>query len=184
VKISLNPDHSLFLNPVQAHDQPVLLTLMDEVYRDAYRYVWYDQGDWYVDLIYNPTTVTKELARARSHYFFVEVEGRKIGILKYDFPFSPKEVQIPEAMKLHRLYLHRDFHGKGIAQDLLHHCEQVATQNGLKSIWLEVMACQPQAKKFYQKVGFEHLLSYELDFENLLPEYRGIEIWKKALVSM
>jgi GNAT superfamily N-acetyltransferase len=184
VKISLNPDHSLFLNPVQAHDQPVLLTLMDEVYRDAYRYVWYDAGDWYVDLIYNPTTVTKELARARSHYFFVEVEGRKIGILKYDFPFSPKEVQIPEAMKLHRLYLHRDFYGKGIAQALLQHCEEVAKENKLKSIWLEVMACQPQAKKFYQKVGFEHLLSYELDFEKLLPEYRGIEIWKKDLVSM
>jgi diamine N-acetyltransferase len=184
VKISLTPDDPLFLNPVKAQDQPVLHTLMDEVYRDAYRYVWYDAGDWYVDLIYNPTTVTKELARARSHYYFVEVEGRKIGILKYDYPFSPHQVNIPESMKLHRLYLHRDFHGKGIAQALLLHCEEVAKENNLKSIWLEVMACQPQAKKFYQKVGFEHLLSYELDFEKLLPEYRGIEIWKKDLVGI
>lgn len=181
MKISLNPDYPLFLNPVQAHDQPVLRTLMDEIYRDAYRYVWYDAGDWYVDLIYNPNTVTKELARARSHYFFVEVEDRKIGILKYEFPFPPHQVNIPESMKLHRLYLHRDYHGKGIAQALLQHCEEVAKENKLKSIWLEVMECQPQAKKFYQKMGFEPVLTYELDFERIFPEYRKIEIWKKDL---
>ena len=182
MKLILDLQNQVALNPIQAEDQPVLYALMDQVYRDAYRYVWFDQGDWYVNLIYNPETVQKELCRNRSHYFFVEVAHRKIGILKYDYPFSPREIEIPESMKLHRLYLHRDFHGKGIAQALLQHCEEVAKENGLKSIWLEVMACQPQAKKFYQKVGFEHLLSYTLDFEMLLPEYRGIEIWKKRVI--
>jgi ribosomal protein S18 acetylase RimI-like enzyme len=51
----------------------------------------------------------------------------------------------------------------------------------LSTIWLEVMSFQPQAKRFYQKIGFEHLLSYQLDFERIYPEYRGIEIWKKEL---
>jgi hypothetical protein len=44
------------------------------------------------------------------------------------------------------------------------------------------MACQPQAKKFYQKMGFEHLLDYQLEFEKIYPEYRGIEIWQKSLI--
>lgn len=182
MKITLDSHLNLVLTPIQSENQPVLYQLMDEVYRLSYRYIWEDQGDWYVNLIYNRHTLLKELKRPTSNYFFVELDGKKIGILKYDFPFSPKEIEIPNSMKLHRLYLHPDVHGKGIAQILLSHCEEMAKENGITSIWLEVMSCQPQAKRFYQKVGFEKLLSYQLDFERIFPEYRGIEIWKKDLV--
>lgn len=182
MKIDLLVTPKISLNPVQFPDQPILHHLMDGVYRDSYRYIWKDQGDWYVDLNYNPETLRKELGRDRSHYFFVEVEHRKIGILKYDFPFSPREIEIPEAMKLHRLYLHQDFHGKGIAQLLVNHCEQVAKVNNLNSIWLEAMECQPQAKRFYEKMGFESLMTYQLDFEIMYPAYRGIQIMKKSLI--
>jgi GNAT superfamily N-acetyltransferase len=181
VKTILNADTGLTLSPIQLTDQPELYVLMDEIYRNSYDSIWTDKGDWYMNLIYCPETLEKEIRRDRSHYFHVEVASRKIGILKYDFPFSPREIEIPNAMKLHRLYLHRDFHGKGIAQTLLIHCEEIAKKNMLSTIWLEVMSFQPQAKRFYQKIGFEHLLSYQLDFERIYPEYRGIEIWKKEL---
>ncbi len=182
MKIDLLATPKVSLIPVLLLDQPILYQLMDEVYRDSYRYIWKDQGDWYMDLIYNTETLRKELGRDRSHYFFVEAEDRKIGILKYDFPISPREIEIPEAMKLHRLYLHQDFHGKGIAQFLVDHCEQVASANNLKSVWLEAMECQPQAKRFYEKMGFESVYTYQLDFEMMHPEYRGIQIMKKNLL--
>lgn len=183
VKIDLFDNPKLSLIPIQSADQPFLFQLMDEIYRHSYSHIWQDQGDWYVDLNYNPETFSKELERNRSHYFFVETEGRKIGILKYDFPFSPREIEIPESMKLHRLYLHHDFHGKGIAQLLVNHCEQVAKINNLKSIWLEAMKCQPQAKRFYEKMGFELVLTYQLDFTIMHPEYRGIQIMRKSLMG-
>lgn len=181
MEIILDSASGLFLNPIQPKGQSDLYRLMDEIYRVSYSSFWYDLGDWYVDLIYNPDNVRKELLRDFSHYFFVEVAGEKIGILKYDFPFSPRQIEIPEAMKLHRLYLHPHFHGKGMAKVLVEHCETVARENSLKAIWLEVMTSQPQAKRFYRKMGFGQLLSYQLDFEMLLPGYRGIEIWKKDL---
>lgn len=182
MKITLESQLKLVLNPVQKEDQPTIYSLMDEVYRSGYRYIWTDEGDWYVNLIYNPHTLYKELKRTYTHYFFVEVSGRKIGILKYDFPFSPREVEIPNAMKLHRLYLHPDFHGKGIAQHLLAHCKNVAVENGIEAIWLEAMECQPQAMRFYQKIGFEKVLTYTLDFERIFPQYRQIQIMKKSLI--
>jgi GNAT superfamily N-acetyltransferase len=182
MNITLDSQLKLVLNPIQSEDQPILYQLMDEVYRAGYRYIWVDEGDWYVNLIYNPHTVYKELKRSTSNYFFVEVDGVKIGVLKYDFPFSPKEIEIPRAMKLHRLYLHPDFHGKGIAQSLVSHCEMVAKENGLEGIWLEAMECQPQAMRFYVKVGFEKVLTYTLDFERIFPEYRQIQIMKKSLI--
>lgn len=181
MEIPLDPAVGLVLVPVLPGDHAALLALMDPIYRDAYRFAWKDQGDWYVSLIYSPETLQKELNRARSHYFFVALAGKKIGILKYDYPFSPREIEIPNSMKLHRLYLHRDVHGKGIAKTLVAHCENEAKKNGLDSLWLEVMSCQPQAKRFYEKMGFEPFFNYQLDFEMLLPAYRGIEIWKKSL---
>lgn len=162
-------------------DQSTLYSLMDEVYRASYSYVWYDEGDWYVNLIYRPETVLKELSRSRSHYFFVEWKEEKIGILKYDFPFSPREIDIPNAMKIHRLYLHPKAHGKGLGPLLMQHCELVAKENMLESIWLESMECQPQAMRFYEKMGFEKALSYTLDFEKMKPEYRQIQIMKKQI---
>lgn len=162
-------------------DQSTLYSLMDEVYRASYRYIWYDEGDWYVNLIYRPETVLKELSRSRSHYFFVEWKEEKIGILKYDFPFSPREIDIPNAMKIHRLYLHPNAHGKGLGPLLMQHCELVAKENMLESIWLESMECQPQAMRFYEKMGFEKALSYTLDFEQMKPEYRQIQIMKKQI---
>ena len=54
--------------------------------------------------------------------------------------------------------------------------------NYLKSIWLEAMECQPQAKRFYEKMGFELAMTYQLDFEMMFPEYRGIQIMKKNLI--
>ncbi|GMQ23627.1 hypothetical protein Aoki45_03090 [Algoriphagus sp. oki45] len=174
-------NHQLSLSRIQTEDQPLLFTLMDEVYKAPYRYVWEDGGDWYVNLIYNRHTLRKELSRERTHYFFVEWQERKIGILKYDFPFSPREIEIPNAMKLHRLYLHKEAHGQGIAQALLDHCETIAKQNQLDSIWLESMDCQVQAKRFYEKMGFQKVLAYTLDFERIFPEYRRILILKKDL---
>lgn len=182
MKITLDSSLDLQLNPIQPEDQPTLYRLMDEVYRAGYRYIWDDGGDWYVELIYKTETVLKELSRQTTHYFFVELGGDKVGILKYDFPFSPKEIDLPNAMKIHRFYLHPKVHGKGIAQLLMAHCEKVARENQLESIWLEVMECQPQAKRFYQKCGFGKVFFYVLDFEHIFPEYRGIEIWKKDII--
>ena len=182
MKIILDSSLDLQLNPIQPKDQPLLYRLMDEVYRASYRYIWDDGGDWYVELIYKPETVFKELSRETTHYFFVELGGEKVGILKYDFPFSPREIDLPNAMKIHRFYLHPGVHGKGIAQLLMNHCVAVAKENHLDTIWLEVMECQPQAKRFYEKCGFGKVLHYVLDFEHIFPEYRGIEIWKKDII--
>ncbi|MDF2159353.1 GNAT family N-acetyltransferase [Algoriphagus sp. CAU 1675] len=172
---------NITLIPIKAEDQTQLFELMDEVYKTAYSHFWKDGGNWYIDLIYSKKNLEKELSRESSHYFFVEFDQEKIGILKYDFPFSPKQIEIPNSMKLHRLYLHPKVHGKGIAQALMQHIEEVAMENKLDYIWLEAMESQPQARRFYEKSGYAHCLTYTLDFEQLLPEYRGIQILKKNL---
>ncbi|WP_268033845.1 GNAT family N-acetyltransferase [Algoriphagus sp. PAP.12] len=179
MKIELSPQINIL--PIQAGDADFLIDLMCKVYKDSYHDFWIDGGDWYTQMIYNTSNIHKELKRVRSHYFFVEVEGEKVGILKYDFPFSPRETEIPNAMKLHRLYLSPKVHGKGIAVVLMKHIETVASENDLDWIWLEAMDAKPQAKRFYEKNDYQIAHTYVLDFEHLKPEYREIHIMKKKV---
>tara|TARA_R110002072_G_scaffold224998_1_gene382085 strand:- start:1886 stop:2422 length:537 start_codon:yes stop_codon:yes gene_type:complete len=174
-------DNDLTLYPIKLEDQPTLFGLMDEVYNSAYPDFWTDGGEWYLELCYSFENLKKELSADISHYFFVEYQGNKVGILKYDFPFSPTKTEIPHAMKLHRLYLAQSVHGTGIAQQLMQYVEKVAKENELDFIWLEAMTKKPQAKRFYEKMGYAWVLTYQLEFERLHPEVRGIQIMKKKV---
>lgn len=171
----------LVLRPIQISAYSELFPLISEIYKNAYSSFWVDDGDWYLDLCYSIENLTKELSRLKSYYFFVEFESEKVGILKYDFPFSPRQVEIPNALKLHRLYLSEAVQGKGVAQELMNYVAQIAIANELDHIWLEAMEQKPQATRFYEKMGFELVHTYQLDFEKLLPEIRGIHIFRKRL---
>lgn len=181
MEISINPDKNLSLVPLSESDHQKLTELIRPIYKSAYQDFWQDLGDWYLDLNYSFENLSKELSSIQSHYFFVLHEGESIGILKYDFPASPKEIRIPNALKLHRLYLHSSVHGKGIAQEILEYVENVALENKLEEIWLEAMDKKPQALRFYSKLGFEKVYSYQLTFELMKPNMRGIQIMKKVI---
>lgn len=173
----------LSLRPIKIEDQPFLFALMQEVYTSAYQDFWENDCSWYLDLCFSTKNLNKELSRDTSHYFFIEYNGLKAGILKYDFPFSPKQIEIPNAMKLHRLYLHEDLHGTGVAKELMDWLEKIALEAKLDSIWLEAMEQKPQARRFYEKIGYELVYSYQLEFELLKPDYRGIQIYQKKIIG-
>ncbi len=177
--IIINPN--LNLVPVKLEDQEKLFGLMSEIYPAAYADFWKEDCEWYLDLCFSQKNLAKELARSSAHYFFIEFNGFKAGIFKYDFPLSPQQLEIPNAMKLHRLYLHSDLHGTGVAKALMNWLETEAKSKNLDFIWLEAMLEKPQAKRFYEKMGYEFVLSYQLDFERLLPDVRGIQIMKKKI---
>ncbi|MDN3203471.1 GNAT family N-acetyltransferase [Algoriphagus sediminis] len=169
------------LQAITFQDQERLLKLMQKIYPTAYAHFWQESTDWYLDLCYNPQNLKKELAEKSTNYFLVVQENREVGILKYDYPSSPSQIEIKNAVKLHRLYLAPETHGSGLAKALMEHVEEDSAAKGADRIWLEVMQKSDQAQKFYSKMGYEKVLEYRLDFEKLKPEYRGIEIWNKDI---
>jgi GNAT superfamily N-acetyltransferase len=172
----------IHLSPIQSTDQSKLFSLMESAYLPAYHHIWKDGGKWFLERNYNPENLAKELKDPRSNYFFILSEGQEIGIVKYTIPSSPKQFPIPNAAKLHRLYLHADFHGKGIAGAVMEWVETDSKNKGMEAVWLEAMDFKDQAKRFYEKSGFEFATSYLIDFEVMLPEFRRIQIMKKSLI--
>jgi GNAT superfamily N-acetyltransferase len=171
----------LQFSPVFLADQSKLYSLMEKIYLPAYSSIWKDGGKWFLERNYSVENLKKELQDNRARYFFVLNKGQEIGIVRYLIPSSSRIYPIPAATKLHRLYLHEDFQGKGIASQIIEMVETDSLNNNIHTVWLEVMKFKKQAKRFYEKSGFELETTYQIDFEQMLPEYRWIEIRKKEL---
>lgn len=59
-------------------------------------------------------------------------------------------------LEIVRFYVDREWHGRGVAQDLMRACEDLARTRGCDVIWLQAWQQATQAVRFYEKVGFEH----------------------------
>lgn len=57
--------------------------------------------------------------------------------------------------EIHRLYVDRDWHGKGLAPTLMDACLKALKAHGSDVAWLGVWEHNPRAMAFYRKFGFE-----------------------------
>ncbi len=67
-------------------------------------------------------------------------------------------------VELWRFYVDRPFHGRGIAQTLMHAVEEAAHQLGGRTLWLGVWERNPRAIAFYTKSGFADVGSHAFIF--------------------
>jgi putative acetyltransferase len=69
-------------------------------------------------------------------------------------PFTGSSVEIK------RMFVHPDFRGQGIAQQVLFELEKWAAELGMKSCVLETGQKQPEAIRLYQKSGYVRIPNY------------------------
>jgi diamine N-acetyltransferase len=66
----------------------------------------------------------------------------------------PSGIHIDAPVELHRFYVDRTAHGKGVAQQLMSAVYAVAREFGGQALWLGVWERNPRAIAFYRKAGF------------------------------
>ncbi len=104
---------------------------------------------------YNLEQVKKELANEKDFYFLAEAEGHLLGYLRFmedysNFPFMKKW----KALELKRIYVDKNFHGRGVAQVLMELVFNYASEHKYEVVWLGVWEHNEKAKRFYEKYGF------------------------------
>ena len=78
--------------------------------------------------------------------FFVEVAGRVAGLLQVEVT--------GDVAFLHRFYVHPVWHGRGIAQQMMEYCIEVAHAAGAHVLRLATWEENGRAIAFYRKYGF------------------------------
>ena len=119
-----------------------------------------------------------ELNNPETFCFFSEIEGRPVAYLQFmedykNFPLIKKW----KALELKRIYVLKEFHGMGIAQKLMDHYLQFATENKYEVVWLGVWEHNLRAQKFYEKYGFVNT-GYTHDFPIGNTPQTDIWLWK------
>ncbi len=104
---------------------------------------------------YNLQQVKQELANELDFYYLAEVEGEVVGYLRFmeDYKNFPEVAQW-KALELKRIYIVKEFQGRGVAQILMDFVLKFAAENKFQVVYLGVWEHNLRAQKFYEKYGF------------------------------
>ncbi|GAB6122799.1 GNAT family N-acetyltransferase [Dysgonomonas termitidis] len=99
-------------------------------------------------------TLSIELNNKNSEFYFAISGGEIIGYLKLNSGQSQTELHDIKSLEIERIYVLKEFHGKGVGQLLYQKAIQRAQETDVDSVWLAVWEENPRAISFYKKNGF------------------------------
>ena len=104
---------------------------------------------------YNIHQVEKELNNPDDYFYFAEIDGIAVGYIRFmEDNAGYSKMNQWKALELKRLYILKEYHGKGVAQALIDFYFEFATKNEFEVAWLGVWEFNFRAQRFYQKNGF------------------------------
>ena len=108
----------------------------------------------YLAASFNPAQQTAELADPASTFFIAEVGGLAAGYAQLHAGEPAEGVEGPQPVELVRLYVSREWLGRGVGEALMRACVDGARRAGHKTIWLGVWERNGRAQAFYRKWDF------------------------------
>ena len=109
-----------------------------------------------LDLFFNSAQVALELQDESDNFFFFEQDGIAKGYLRINAKHAcPLDsFQNRKSIELVRLYVLKEFHGAGVANELMNFALDFARKNGFDLMYLSVWEYNFRARGFYEKHGF------------------------------
>lgn len=95
-----------------------------------------------------------EVDNPNSQFYFATIDNKVIGYLKLNSGEAQTELKDYRALEIERIYVLKEYHGKGVGQVLYEKALQIADQVKASYVWLGVWEENPRAINFYKKNGF------------------------------
>ncbi len=102
---------------------------------------------------FTPEAWLQEHSDPRFKFRLAEVDGEAVGYLKLGPLFVPVEPAV-RALELRQLYLLKEWHGRGIAEELMTWVLAESRARGAAELYLTVYTDNHRARRFYQRYGF------------------------------
>lgn len=110
--------------------------------------------DLHCQLNYSVAIQAREICATSMATFLSEVEGRLAGFAQVRWVGAPDCVSANAPAEIQRLYVDKEWHGRGVAQGLMDACIAEIKARGFDAAWLGVWERNPRAISFYKKFGF------------------------------
>ena len=154
------PDQTEILPAGEDH-LPALAELAGRIWRQHYPgIISHAQIDYMLGKMYSLEVLRQEIRSRNIRFYRLLVAGRFSGFAS----IGPTDTT--GVMKLHKLYLLPELHGRGHGSRLLQHCEAEARRLGARRLLLAVNKRNPKAVAAYQRNGFTVAEAVVTDFSN------------------
>lgn len=118
-----------------------------------------EQICYMMQMMYSPEVMEKELNNGY-HFEIVKIDNKPVGY----FSWSPYD--LPDTVKLHKVYLLQKFHSQGIGSAMLKHAEKRIKEAGFCKLRLNVNKNNQRAIKAYTRNDFANIESVKIDIGN------------------
>jgi len=137
-------------------DIPLIRELTFRIWPQTYASILSQaQIDYMLDLMYNETSLEKQMTEDTCTFFIIYDNGNPVG-------FASVSEEEKGKWKLHKIYVLPNQQGKGTGKYLLNHIIEMIKEAGATSLLLQVNRYN-KAKDFYERLGFS--IKYTADFD-------------------
>lgn len=136
-------------------DAKGLSLLAERTFRDAFAAMnTAEDIELHCQNSYSEAIQAGEISNQNMVTLLAEEDGRLVGFAQLRWGGAPDCVLGRLPGEIQRLYVVSDWHGKGIAQDLMSACLEKLRIRSSDTVWLGVWERNPRAIAFYKKFGF------------------------------
>jgi ribosomal protein S18 acetylase RimI-like enzyme len=144
------------LRPALPADAPLLAVLAERTFRDAFG-PGNSPGnmDLHCGKMFGPEVQQREIADRDLVTTIAEIDHLMVGYSQLRLLHAHASVAAERPAELNRIYVVAEWHGRGVARDLMRHALDTAARAGCDCLWLGVWEHNPKAMAFYRKFGLE-----------------------------
>ena len=144
------------LRPALARDAPSLAVLAERTFRETFGARNSPESmDLHCAKVFGTEIQLREIGDRELRTTIAEADGQMIGFSQVRIPSAQANIEARRPAEISRIYVLTDWHGRGVAQDLMRAALATATREDCDCLWLGVWEHNPRAMAFYRKFGLE-----------------------------
>jgi len=145
----------IHIKPCSINDLDALISIGKQTFTEAFK-IQNNPDDFnhYLATAFSSEVILKELEDPNSSYYFVFKNTIKVGYFKVNQATSQTDIKDDSGLELERIYVLKEFQGKGIGGWILNWVIKKARSLNKKYLWLGVWEYNEKAINFYKQYGF------------------------------
>ena len=139
-------------------DAKNLASLAEATFRDAFsQFNSQENMDVHCAKSYGKTIQELEINNKNYITLVAEDNDKLIAYAQLRWNKKPQCISSERSGEVQRLYVDKNYHGSGIAHQLMTKCIEIYQQDSKDLVWLGVWENNPRAIAFYKKFGFKEV---------------------------
>ena len=133
------------LQPVRPEHAKEVSEMAHPIFWEVYAQNPKERVEWFLNTYQSPESIREQILSG-TVYAFVILDGERVGYLAYEKDSG--------GMRLSKLYLLKEYRGRGIGGHLLRYVEDRAREEGADRVHLEVNIHRTTSRHFYESHGY------------------------------